>query len=432
MKRKFLILTLCFTIIFSSINYKKIDAFDLVMTPTLLGITATLALGTGIAIKNNEGLYDVAKGMVNFLGINKIKEMNQAMATIGFHAINGLISIPKKVHEPIKNYFDNVFKPSTSTDVNIGTLGGLPSVYNPTSDWVDKDDFINEVVVSGDYKISFKAHHLVPTYRIARIYYKDNLIKELIMGHYYEYSNIRLISKSGNLYLGYMYHTSNYSKYCEDMISSLASFGGDSSISMPYVPGSYDWDKVGSSQGVNEGDLGIYVPGNVGDLVGNPPGDITKPYDGVYVPGGVISIPGVSNPSIELDSDITIPGDIVTDSPIDPPIDSPIDPPIDSPINPPIGGVIPSFPSFGDSLDFSPMYLTNINEKFPFSLPWDIGRLIQKFDVIPKAPIFKVPIVTSEIELDLTIFDEWAVIVRFFILIGFALSLILISTKLLG
>ena len=96
------------------------------------------------------------------------------------------------------------------------------------------------------------------------------------------------------------------------------------------------------------------------------------------------------------------------------------------------GNEFPSFPNMGDKLDFSPLYVTNINDKFPFSLPWDFKRIIDVFDVEPVAPSFEVPLVTETIEIDFSYFEEWALIIRFFILIIFTSTLIFISTKLKG
>ena len=86
----------------------------------------------------------------------------------------------------------------------------------------------------------------------------------------------------------------------------------------------------------------------------------------------------------------------------------------------------------GDKLDFSPLYVTNIKDKFPFSLPWDFKRVIDIFDVEPIAPRFEVPLVTETIEIDFSYFEEWATIIRFFITIIFTSTLIFISTKLKG
>ena len=147
--------------------------------------------------------------------------------------------------------------------------------------------------------------------------------------------------------------------------------------------------------------------------------DGTISYDNIYNPNydivvdgtvGVGSLPGVSNPSIEYGDNITIPSVNVGEGDI----------------------IIPEFPSFGNSLDFSPLYMTNIKDKFPFSLPWDFKNLINMFDVDPVAPKFEVPFLGNNITLDFSYFEEWAIIIRFFILISFTATLIFIATKMKG
>ena len=94
------------------------------------------------------------------------------------------------------------------------------------------------------------------------------------------------------------------------------------------------------------------------------------------------------------------------------------------------GSNFPSFPNFGEDLDFSPLYLSNLKDKFPFSLPWDIKRILEQFDVEPIAPKFEFPIQGEKLVIDLSQFNEWANIVRFFVNITFIVSLIFITTKL--
>ena len=61
MKRKFLVLTLCLTIIFSSINYKKSYADGGVISLPILATFGSLAVASGIIIKNNDDLYDLGR-----------------------------------------------------------------------------------------------------------------------------------------------------------------------------------------------------------------------------------------------------------------------------------------------------------------------------------------------------------------------------------
>lgn len=439
MKRKFLILTLCFTIIFSSINIKRSYA-DFVISPIMLATVSALAVGAGIALQGTDDIYDIGRLFVEYIHNNNSvmwETVNVAFeSSVSFNKLTQQLTVGKSFGEIVKGFFDKTFgyvdknSPYKDIIVNVGKTNGFPDFTGIFENYYADNKYqtfmnlpgidiqklsIGDVASYGDvYSIKKISDHSVDVYngkgvKVFDITLRGGIPLYLTMYYYnndlyyycpYEYGS--RIEKTGEML--------NYNKKIK--------FTGDT-VSVPYSPGTYNPGNVWNDNNVN--DVPIYVPGNLGDLVGSSPGDIVGDKAPGWVGNGNVSIPNVDNPSIGIGGSTTFPNVSVENPPTD----------IPGVENPPVG-VIPPFPSFGNSLDFSPMYLTNINEKFPFSLPWDIGRLIEKFDIEPKAPIFKVPIFTSEIELDLTIFDEWANIVRFFVLIGFVLSLILISTKLLG
>ena len=87
-----------------------------------------------------------------------------------------------------------------------------------------------------------------------------------------------------------------------------------------------------------------------------------------------------------------------------------------------------------------------IIEKFPFSIPFDLYRVLTLFVREPKEPVFKMPIKTTitvgglnypideETVLDLTIFkvngfDILQIILRFSVLFGFVVMLIKLTPK---
>ena len=447
MKRKFLILTLCFTIIFSSINfsfaYDDISIYDdidvcsiqplflpsLVLAPEVIATIATIAVGCGIVLTSSDDIYDVARLVYeNYRG--QKEDIEKIFLSTCSIASNGVVKVGKEFLDICKNAFDNAFLGINYNSLEFSSRVGV-YYFSPTSSkffkvpgYILDLDFssskVGDIIDYNDYiKLQISAFHSNGNVTF-NIILNDDKVFNSALTIWNTVEKIKFYIDKNTSYLT----CSAYISSTNQTLSWNTSISMGVDYSIPYN-GTYDWDNnIGSS--INEdGSVGVYVPGNAGSLVGQGVGSTVN--NGVNNPaydlplGGVVSLPTVNNPSLEIGDSITIPSFGVENPPTD----------IPDVENPPVG-VIPPFPSFGDSLDFSPMYLTNINEKFPFSLPWDIGRLIEKFDIDPKAPIFKVPIVTSEIELDLTIFDEWANIGRFFILIGFALSLILISTKLLG
>ncbi|EQJ06811.1 hypothetical protein, partial [Clostridioides difficile] len=117
--------------------------------------------------------------------------------------------------------------------------------------------------------------------------------------------------------------------------------------------GSYDWDKVAGKVVLGEDGLDVYVPGNADDLVGVPSDDIfagenNPPYD--LPSGGVVTVPKVENPSLDIGDNIVIPGDSVVAPPVAPPVDPPVDPPI-----------TPDIPAV--DIDFSPFWKSMQNIK---------------------------------------------------------------------
>lgn len=74
----------------------------------------------------------------------------------------------------------------------------------------------------------------------------------------------------------------------------------------------------------------------------------------------------------------------------------------------------------------------NLKNKFPFSLPWDLANIIGIFDVKPKVPVFDFPLPAgNHLKIDLTQFNDWAEITRFFVLIFFIIELIFITKKIM-
>lgn len=88
-------------------------------------------------------------------------------------------------------------------------------------------------------------------------------------------------------------------------------------------------------------------------------------------------------------------------------------------------------------LDLSPLTNVNLKEKFPFCLPFDLATLITGLSSSDKDPPnieFKFSVFHDEytIPLNFEIFQDWAIIVNWFVLILFIVGLIMISRKLIG
>jgi hypothetical protein len=112
---------------------------------------------------------------------------------------------------------------------------------------------------------------------------------------------------------------------------------------------------------------------------------------------------------------------------------------VDVPVNPPINwNDVPS-----DKINFGPLRIVGnlFTTKFPFSIPWDIERQFKVFDVTPKPAILKVDKVIPinlpkfqttmhmKFDIDFTIMEPVAVVVRWFSIIAFDLGMILSMRK---
>lgn len=457
MKKKFIILTLCFTIVFSSINYKKSYANPFILpliAPELIASIATVAVGVGVQIANDDDVLDVARLFYedNKSNWSEVEKVLSTGITIGS---NKIVNVSKDVLSLFKNSFDKIFSNadySNSKSIAIDSVFALPVYpskikiplqnYNYDSFKFTIGNLIFEVgkhVHPGSRDNCSSSSNLCTVYG-----------NKLVASPGFDFSKFKIMATNffaipyDNVgQAEYFVWTEKENNRIKLMAQSLSvgntrypiaigvidpiensPFGG--TVDLPYKPGSYDWDKVKDNENEKDGSLDIFVPGNTASLPGvvgggtiAKPGISNPPYE--LPREGVVSIPRVANPSLDIGNSVAIPNTGVIDKPATGEVDKPIDKP-----------VFPMFPSFGDTLDFKPMEMTGISEKFPFSLPWDVKRLVSMFDVEPKAPIFKVKIVSEEIKLDLSMFDKWANITRFFVLIGFILSLIFISTKLKG
>ena len=132
MKKKFLVLTLCFTILFSSINFRKSYAFAGSLSLPLLATVCTVAVGTGIALNSNDDLYNIGSLFYNKYKddmdrVNSIFNMSVALSATGTLLIgNDFLKI-------IDEFLDGFSSSSTGTGATFdfdGYVGTLPIYSN--------------------------------------------------------------------------------------------------------------------------------------------------------------------------------------------------------------------------------------------------------------------------------------------------------------
>lgn len=142
----------------------------------------------------------------------------------------------------------------------------------------------------------------------------------------------------------------------------------------------------------------------------------------------------------DIQQDKPIPSKVPTDVPYpeDPVVPDPVVPPVpvpdedDLPPDADEGDDPFTGADEGKTIDWDPLKGIGLHKKFPFCIPWDIYDSFRAFNVEGEAPCWKVEFLhDTEFTIDFSIFEPWAVIVRWGILILFNLGLILVTRNLI-
>ena len=402
MKKKFLILTLCFTLIFSSINFKRSYADGGIISLPMLATVSALAVGTGILIKNSDDLYDIGKLFCDY--IENQKDLAMATVQSAFLACTTLIgdklSVGGEFLDIVKGFFDNTF----SGDSDIEYCGAIPyyPTYSPINVKGDTLFTYNDMSIS----ILWNTNNYKVVYRQGTDIVKQiTLISSLT-------TDVGFVVEKGAIQTHWKKSDGTESSN-RTVFSHALPLTGD--FSFPYN-GGYTWDNVEDKKENDK--VALPIPGNLGNLVGQTSDDFWSNTDGL-VGNGSLSLPTVSNPSVSVDTTV----------------DSFVGSNVDTGVGSPSLPSLPSLPSWGGGIDFSPITEGVFTDKFPFCLAKDVKDIISVFDVPSrnlKEPIFKVPFLGEELVLDFTEFKLWFDIIKFFVLIGFIISLIVLTRGIIG
>ena len=404
-----------------------------VISGPMLSTVATLAVGAGIVLKDDQSLYNLGSRFYDYYkdSIDTINTIFEASVVIGSA---NLVKVGSDFYTKVKEFLDDFVSGTNSLDYNtassivevgkftvsvptksqITTAGGLIRYSTGIYSTKIGDDLSNVMgnndIVAGEIFISIRNGDRYATLG-ADAYLNGEIVKG--WGRSVSYGAEATV---------YLYTYGDYKYFYVNGGQVLAYYSPSATSTVVGNVGSYDWNKVKDKIKEDDDDrVTVGVPGNVGNLVGENV-DVWNPSYDLPV-GGLVTFPNVANPSIELDNTTTFPLTGTNEG-----VGEGTDTGTGEGVGEGTGSI--TFPSFGDSIDFSPLASSGITEKFPFSLPWDLGRLLGIFDVQPTAPIFKFPILGQSLVIDLTIFDEWASIGRFFVSISYVVFLIFITTKL--
>lgn len=343
----FMSVILCFTIV--SNNTKKVQAFDLVVTPTVVAVVACILVAIGV-VDLSDGSADIATTALEFAedcidkGIDIVSWCNDCLSTADEFcedvAKKGAIAVSSAALTTFVGWFiDYLSSKNFSIDVNNNIVAGVPySTFSSVVDTVNNtaNSFFD---VSFTKKISYATPSntdLVDNYIRFRIVHLKTFCDSTLKGDYYGFviygvksSNTALEHYSGSFFksdsLNSIYALPfNFSSMLVDMesIDNLFNLGLD------YIPSSnpnwtiiceplsdwyYNSDYVGevpasTSIGIGVADSnGLTDTEYVGDLINNYGKDWT--FDGTN-DGVVVGVPvGLGGDIIDNDwSDKMVPG----------------------------------------------------------------------------------------------------------------------------
>lgn len=423
MRKKIITIFLsCFLFVSSSIrSYAFAPALALI-APEMASVLVTLATASGVIMSTKDDIYDLNRIFYENHSSDwaNVIDTFKKDVTIGTDKV---VHVGQDFLDLCKSTFDKVFTPYNSLP-NITSLD-----YNSSIPVLNFDPELSNVVFA-----DIPAH--MSTFNDdGNVHSVNSLISYKIVGRitYFTYLNQSFahsnLHTNSRYFKFFIYKNELCLASCNDINTMLYTFGQvsvklsfEDTYSLPYVPGSYDWGKVGDKVG-SDGFLDVYVPADAGNLVGAVPKDIV--VDGVVNPpwalpvDGTVTIPKVENPSIDLD----------TNSPF-PSIDNPDPPDPDNPDNPqPPSQEIPIA-----DIDISPIVsaCSNLQSKFPFSIYWDFKNIIKSFDVTPVCPKFIFPLMGSSFTIDLSIINPVIKIFRFFEWFAFICCLMYLTRKIKG
>lgn len=294
MKNKFIILTLCFTIIFTNINLNNYNSYANnidslvvdggVVTAPMVAVVATVALACGVALNDDSDLYDVA-----YIFYEKYKDNQEIIKNafdVGVSILeNKVVNVSKEFIEFIKSAFDDYSSSVSNDSFYIDGFGFSEPIklVGYSSDTIE--------VIQGSLSLLYNKSSYA-------VYYNGVEIVSAMyggMGSYVDMAQFVLVN--GIPHIRFYHSTSN---------GRLSEFA----LSIPNynsMPGFKDYNYDNIADKVDQGSVGLYMPGYLGDLIGKKPSDVvydgvnTSPYDKPY--DDSISLPGVNNPSLDIPID---------------------------------------------------------------------------------------------------------------------------------
>lgn len=312
-----------------------------VVSASVASLLLTIAVKAGFDFIDSDSLDEF---LLNFCGYAPTRDFLLSLKELITTAGSGVITIGRSLIDEFTKLYYNMYSSKKTTYSEV--LGLKIPVFG--SGYLNSQSYIKQVVLNADPSISTVFSRDIP--------WDTDVPSHVLMGEKY---GLRLANRSGQGVTGISLQEtfkmssgewSSWSGYVRDWAKgknmckvSYAGFQsspgytqirifivfynpGDTissmefaNLSLPYQP---TWEKYFSSpatdvalpvppdinvpddSGSSTGDVTVGIPGNMNDLVGKKPSDITSnPSYDVWNPGETISPPAVDNPSVDITPD---------------------------------------------------------------------------------------------------------------------------------
>ena len=264
-----------------------------VIAGTVLAIVAGLAVGTGIALNGVDNIYDTGRLFHNYVENNDDLTWEGVETTFSSASAlaDGNILINEDILNICKGFFDETF--GTKNDAN---TSNVPLFINPDGktfryfcEWYRSN---GHTIFSNNYLYGEKwTIYYGPNDYYSNIYGEDHYGQE---GKWFGLMGSEMYSnypKPSKWSYGWIYR--DKPRYAGNVKLLL---------DLPYTPGDYDWDSnINDKLDENNG-LILPLPGDLGNLVGQPSDDFWNNSDDL-LGGNDIIFPEIDNPSIDIDDE---------------------------------------------------------------------------------------------------------------------------------
>lgn len=264
---------------------------------TILAAVSSLAVSSGIVIKNNENIYDIGRLFYDYIQRSNDLTWDFVESTFlaSYTLVNDIIHIDKSFTDIVKGFFDSTFNDNNGQikfeSIPVGSAPIHPNfIVMP----------LNSSVTFGNVKITFEYKKDEAEHRRGKLScYVDDVLQISVLTNTLGLpaTRIAFYDKGNNSY-SLFYDSMNssgfgsFSNLCSIVSSSLGVAAG----SFPYT-GGYDW---GKTEDKKENDsVGLPIPSNLSSLVDLNSDDFWNNKNNLVGKSDIL-IPIIDNTSVSI------------------------------------------------------------------------------------------------------------------------------------